>query len=851
MSSTPEHTPLMRQYFAIKAEFPQTLVLFRMGDFYELFYDDAKRAARLLDITLTARGQSAGQPIPMAGVPVHALDGYLAKLIRGGESAAVVEQIGDPALAKGLVERKVARVVTPGTVLDEGLVEGRRDNLLLALNLRGKGVCGMAWLDLGAGQIRVTEVPMAVLESELARLRPAEVLLPEDQGECGVSAPQRRLPVWHFDTDSGRRQLCSLFGVQDLSGFGCESLSLAIGAAGALLQYLSDTQRRSLPQLAGMATEWAQDALMLDAATRRHLELESSSSGQEELSLFGIIDRCANSMGTRCLRRWLQRPLRQHAEIRARHDAIAELIERGVLKELQQQLGDIGDIERMLGRVAMRSARPRDLSGLRDALANLPGMAALLAPFEQALWRQLATPLLGHEAVHARLQAALVAEPPVLLRDGGVIAEGYDAELDELRKLAAGADDYLVDLEGRERELTGIGNLRVAYNKVHGFYLEVTRSQLDRVPAHWSRRQTLKGAERYITEELKAYEDKVLGSRERALLRERALYEALLDDLQGALDPLRRASEALAQTDALTALALTAQELDWRRPQLVDRPELSIEAGRHPVVEQVIEGHFEPNDLRLDGERRMLVITGPNMGGKSTYMRQAALIVILAHMGSFVPAQNASVGPFDRVYTRIGAGDDLTRGQSTFMVEMAETANILHHASAHSLVLMDEIGRGTSTYDGLAIAQACAEQLAEHNRALTLFATHYFELTRLAERHEAIVNVHLDAVEHGERLAFLHRVKPGPANRSFGIQVAALAGVPPAVIRRARKLLHSLEQRGEPESQAPAPPAHPQLDLFRPTIPALELLREVDADALSPRQALELVYRLKDLAEGS
>lgn len=885
LPALPEHTPLMRQYLALKAEQPDLLLLFRMGDFYEVFYDDARRAASLLDITLTQRGQSAGAPIPMAGVPVHALDGYLAKLIRLGEAVAIAEQIGDPKEAKGLVERRITRIVTPGTVVDDALLDQRRDNLLLAIS-RGadsrRGVAhdhgaaavglGLAWLDLGSGRIRVSEIEASALAAELARLGPAETLIPEDllslEGmEAGLV---RRLAPWHFDGDAGRRALTQQFAVKDLSGFGCEQMDLAIGAAGALLHYVRETQKAALPRLAGLSVEQGEDSLHLDAATRRHLEIEDNPTGRREHTLIGILDRCQTPMGARLLRRWLARPLRHHPTLRRRQDAIASLRNLALFEPLRLALEPLGDVERMLGRLALGSARPRDLSGLRDALAVCPAIAQIAAQGTPSALIEWAQALAGLEATQALLARALVAEPPIFLRDGGVIAPGFDAELDELRTLSAGADEFLVDLERREREASGIPNLRVAYNKVHGYYLEVTRSHLDRVPARWSRRQTLKGAERFITEELKLYEDKVLGSRERALMRERGLYDELIATLQADLDTLRAASDALAHLDVVAALADGAERWNWVQPTLSDERVLTIRGGRHPVVEIVRREPFEPNDLDLHDDRRMLVITGPNMGGKSTYMRQNALIVLLAHIGSAVPASSATIGPIDRIFTRIGAGDDLARGQSTFMVEMAETARILHNASDSSLVLMDEIGRGTSTYDGLAIARACAIELAERNRAYTLFATHYFELTELAEECEGVANVHLDAVEHGHALVFLHAVKPGPANRSFGLQVAALAGLPSRVLKRAESVLRGLEegsrlqtagtsaQHSAPTAAAPAsggsgsrqsaPPARPaQFDLFAPASPALDALRELDPDTLTPRQALDLLYRLKAL----
>ena len=846
------HTPLMRQYLGAKAAYADTLLLFRMGDFYELFYDDARKAARLLDITLTQRGQSAGAPIPMAGVPVHALESYLARLLRQGESVAICEQIGDPALAKGLVERKVVRVVTPGTVSDEALLDARRDTLLLAI-APGKSGFGLAWADVAAGRLRVNEVADAeALAAELARLQPAEILLPENftlpAALGGAAAGLRARPPWHFDSASGRDALLRFFGVRDLSGFGCAALTLALGAAGALLAYLQDTQRTHLPHFAALAQESPADTVLLDAATRRHLELDQARAGA---SLLGVLDTTITPMGGRLLRRWLQRPLRARDPLRLRQQAIGALLDSGQHVPLREALRAIGDLERILARVALRSARPRDLATLRDGLLAAPALRALLATLDSPQLASLLDALGEHTDSAALLQAALHAQPPALLREGGVIASGFDAELDELRLLSTDADRFLSDLEAREREITGIATLRVAYNRVHGYYIEIGKAQADKAPMHYTRRQTVKGAERYITPELKSFEDKVLSARERALMRERALYEQLLDALNTRLAALQSAAAALAELDVLAALAERAEALDWCCPELIDVPGLHIERGRHPVVEAARSEPFEPNDLHLDTARRMLVITGPNMGGKSTYMRQAALIVLLAHIGSYVPASHARLGPIDRIFTRIGAGDDLARGQSTFMVEMSETANILHHATPHSLVLMDEIGRGTSTYDGLALARASALHLARVNRSYTLFATHYFELTELASAEDGIANVHLDAVEYGEQLVFLHAVKDGPADRSYGLAVAALAGIPKPVLAEARRTLLDLERGIRRGGEAPAQP-----DLFAvpstapPAPPIDELLaalRETDPDALSPRAALEALYRLRAL----
>ncbi|WP_440222416.1 DNA mismatch repair protein MutS [Dokdonella sp. MW10] len=846
----------MRQFFAAKAEHPDVLLFFRMGDFYELFYDDARKAARLLDITLTQRGNSAGAPIPMAGVPYHAAEGYLARLVKLGESVAICEQIGDPALAKGLVERKVVRIVTPGTVTDEALLEERRDNLLLAISA-GRTGYGLAWVDLTAGRFLLCEVATAeALAAELARLQPVETLVGEDVAWPNVvtSLPglRKRAP-WHFDGETGRRELCRFFGTRDLSGFGADGLALAIGAAGALLGYVEDTQKAALPHLTGLAAESAAETIALDAATRRNLELDWHASGNRDVTLLGVLDASVTPMGARLLHRWLNRPLRDRTVLRRRYHAIGALLgDAG--ERLRDELRGIGDLERILARVALRSARPRDLSTLRDGLARTPALRERLAGADSPLVDALLDHLGEHADTAAHLARAIVDLPPALQRDGGVIREGFDAELDELRQLSTNADRFLIDLEEREKAATGIATLKVGYNRVHGYYIEISKGQADKAPTHYTRRQTIKGAERYITEELKGFEDKVLSARERSLMRERALYEELLDLLGERLGALKSAAAAIAELDVLAALADRAHALDWSEPELVDAACIRIERGRHPVVEQVRDDPFEPNDLDLSDARRMLVVTGPNMGGKSTYMRQNALIVLLAHVGSYVPASRATIGTIDRIFTRIGAGDDLSRGQSTFMVEMSETANILHNATAHSLVLMDEIGRGTSTYDGLALAQACATHLAATNRAFTLFATHYFELTRLPEQYDAIANVHLDAVEYGDQLVFMHAVKDGPANRSFGLQVAALAGLPKPVIAEARRVLLALESGAHevPAASAAATQAvasTPQLGLFAPPMPSPveEALRAVDGDELSPRAALDLVYRLKKM----
>ncbi len=850
------HTPLMRQYLSAKAEHPDVLLFFRMGDFYELFYDDARKAARLLDITLTQRGQSAGQPIPMAGVPYHAAENYLARLVRLGESVAICEQVGDPALAKGPVERKVVRIVTPGTVTDAALLEERRDNLLLSIAAGPQGAYGLAWVDLASGRFLLSEVPTAeTLAAELARLQPAETLVDDS-----VAWPKlvsalpgvRRRPPWHFDSDAARRELNRFFGTRDLGGFGVDGMPLAIAAAGCLLGYVEETQKAALPHLSGMSVESASETIALDAATRRNLELDTHPTGRTEHTLLGVLDESVTPMGARLLRRWLNRPLRSRDVLRHRHQAIGALIESRRFESLREKLRGIGDLERILARVALRSARPRDLSTLRDGLAAAPTLRDEIAALDSPLLHALVARIGDHADNAALLARAVVEQPPVLQRDGGVIADGYDAELDELRRLATNADQYLVELEEREKAASGIATLKVGYNRVHGYYIEISKGQADKAPTHYTRRQTTKNAERYITEELKTFEDKVLSAKERSLMRERALYEALLDELTVKLESLKAAAAAMAELDVITTLAERASTLDWSEPTLTDEPGIHIERGRHPVVEKVRAEPFEPNDLQLNNARRMLVITGPNMGGKSTYMRQNALIALLAHIGSYVPASGARIGPVDRIFTRIGAGDDLSRGQSTFMVEMSETANILHNATEHSLVLMDEVGRGTSTYDGLALARAAAVHLAAASRAYTLFATHYFELTELANEYPTIANVHLDAVEYGDQLVFMHAVKEGPANRSFGLQVAALAGLPKSVIADARRTLAELERGMHQQASAPSPKTDtsPQLGLFAPPAPSAveKALDGIDPDALSPRDALEALYRLKALA---
>jgi DNA mismatch repair protein MutS len=860
------HTPMMQQYLRIKAQHPDVLLFYRMGDFYEMFYDDARCAAQLLDIALTQRGASAGAPIPMAGVPAVTLDSYLAKLVRKGQSVAICEQRGEPGKTKGPMEREVVRIVTPGTVTDEALLDERRDNVLASVCGAG-GRFGLAWLDLSAGRFSVMELAgLPELETEIERLRPAEILAPDGaQPALGNSMgnqerPWRLRAPWHFDTESATRALTEQFRTHDLQGFGCADKPLGIAAAGALLAYVRETQKAALPHLLSITTEERDAALIMDPATRRNLELDESLAGRPELTLAGVFDRTATPMGGRLLRRWLHRPLRDQGTLRIRYHAVSTLIDAARHVALSEMLRAIGDLERILARVALRSARPRDLTQLRSALGALPGLnQSLRTTLEQApspLLQQLLAELSDHRDEHAVLSRAVVESPPHYLRDGGVIAAGYDAELDELRLLGSNTEQFLLDLERRERERTGLSSLKLGFNRVQGFFIEVNRSQADRVPAEYLRRQTVKSSERFITPELKSFEDKVLGARDRALVREKDLYEALLELLTQRLPDLQQTTAALAQIDVLACFAERAATLDCAQPELVDHPMLYISQGRHPVVERATREPFIPNDLCFDDARRMLIITGPNMGGKSTYMRQTALIAVLAHIGCFVPAKRAVLGPIDRIFTRIGASDDLAGGRSTFMLEMTETANILNNATDKSLVLMDEVGRGTSTFDGLSLAWACAAFIAAKIRAFTLFATHYFELTSLATEAPGVVNVHVEAVEHGDKLVFLHSVKDGPANQSYGLQVAALAGIPKSVTAQARRYLTELERERDalrtsasPQTELPLFVA-PRMEAPPPESAALQALRKIDPNAVSPREALELLYRLRQLDDG-
>ncbi len=832
---------MMQQYFRIKGEHPDILVFYRMGDFYELFYDDAEKASRLLDLTLTQRGASAGVPVKMAGVPVHSVEQYLAKLVKLGQSVAIAEQIGDPALAKGPVERQVTRIVTPGTLTDPALLEDKSENILLALT-RDKSSVGLAWLSLASGTLRVAEIAPQALANELRRIDPAEVLVSEDAHLDGYFVT--RLPPWQFDVDNGKKKLLKQLGAATLAGFGCEDLTLAIAACGALLEYAGKTQGQALAHVTAVTAERAGEYVRLDAATRRNLELTETLRGEPAPTLFSLLDECASGMGSRLLRHWLHHPLRERSALVARHEAVACLEKHSA--RVQSVLRRASDLERITARLALKSVRPRELSGLRETLTLLPEVVAAL-PELSALLVQLRLDLATPIDCLSVLEKSIKTEPAARVQDGGVIADGYSAELDELRGLQSNGGEFLAAMETKERARTGIPNLRVAYNSVHGYYIEVTNSHAQKIPLDYRRRQTLKNAERYITPELKAFEDKALSARDRALALEKSLYDSLIESLQPHVPLFQKIAKALALADVLSSFASTAAKRSYVRPHFVDEQVIEIEGGRHPVVEGGIES-FIANDCGLAPTRRLLLITGPNMGGKSTYMRQVALIALMAHIGAYVPARSARIGPIDQIFTRIGAADDLAGGRSTFMVEMTESAAILHNATEKSLVLMDEVGRGTSTFDGLALAWSIARHLVERNRSLSLFATHYFELTRLALDYKEVANVHLDAVEHKDTVVFLHAVEEGPASQSYGLQVAGLAGVPKAVIRQAKKYLQLLEEssitRG---STADLFSATKPVEAEPATDPLRDEIAQVNPDELTPREALELLYRLKKI----
>ncbi|MEL7024357.1 MAG: DNA mismatch repair protein MutS [Pseudomonadota bacterium] len=852
---------MMRQYLALKSDYPSTLLFYRMGDFYELFYEDAERAAKLVDITLTARGKSAGKPVPMAGVPYHAADGYIARLLALGESVAICEQVGDPTTSKGPVERAVVRVVTPGTLTDESLLDAR-PSLVVAVCWQ-KQTTGIAALELAAGRFEVsaTATTRDDLAAELARLGPSEVLYREaDEKRISAlisefaSAVWQERHDWHFDPETAERLLCTHFGTRDLSGFGLPEADARVMAAGALFEYVQQTQKRSLPHLRGIRVRDVSSQVILDATTRRNLELDTSLSDNPSMTVAAVLDDCATSMGSRLLRRWLHEPLTDDEQLNARYDAIDGLADPTIRSRLRSALDQVGDVERILARIALDRAGPRDLARLGTALRELPQLRSALAENGQTLLRTLVTELGDHSALAELLERAIQPSPPVHLRDGDVFATGFDEALDALRTLRDNANAFLGELEIRERERTGLATLKVGYNRVHGYYIEISKAQAVNTPEEYTRRQTLKSAERYITPELKRFEDEVLSARDKAMARERELFDQLTRDVQAELSALQVMAESVATIDVLNNLAEMSERRNLVRPKLVDEPCIEIRNGRHLVVEHAIGERFVANDLAIDDQRRLLIITGPNMGGKSTFMRQNALLVILARIGSFVPAGAMTLGPIDRVFTRIGASDDLAGGRSTFMVEMTETANILHNATAHSLVLMDEIGRGTSTFDGLSLAWAAADHMAATVRAFTLFATHYFELTGLPQSQPTAANVHLDATEHNGRLVFLHTVKPGPANQSYGLQVAALAGVPRAVVKRARRYLAQLEAgRGDnTHGQTVLDFAAPEIEedaLSDADAAVLDAVGSLDPDNLTPREALDLIYQLARLRD--
>ena len=851
------HTPMMQQYLSLKAEHPNDLVFYRMGDFYELFFDDAKKASELLDVTLTARGKTNGNPIPMCGVPFHAAEGYLAKLIKEGVSVAICEQIGDPATSKGPVERAVVRVLTPGTLSDEALLDNRSDNLLAALYL-SEDQYGIATLDMSSGRFQLSQVSDdQELHSEIQRLNPVEILISEEFPRIDWLENWQGLRTqapWLFDWDASNRLLNQQLGTKDLNAFGCSHLPAAICAAGCLLQYAKDTQRGNLPHIHSISVENREDGVALDAASRRNLELDTNLNGGQENTLFDVLNNTATSMASRLLRRWLNRPLRQLAILEARQQSIAELQSNYLYEELNGHLKQVGDMERILTRVALHSARPRDLTRLLSSLAVLPQIKSTLNPSDHKHIKQLLEKAKPLPHLVELLDRAIIENPPMVIREGGVIADGYDSELDELRALNSNAGEFLLAMEEREKQATGIANLKVGYNRVHGYYIEISRGQSDKAPVEYIRRQTLKNAERFITPELKEFEDKALSAKSRSLSREKQLYAELLETLNQDLHCLQNCASAVAEIDLLATLAERAHSLNFCQPELSQQPGIDIQGGRHPVVEQVLTEPFVANDLKMNNDRKMLIITGPNMGGKSTYMRQAALIVLLAQIGSFVPATSAKIGLVDRIFTRIGSSDDLAGGRSTFMVEMMETANILHNATENSLVLMDEIGRGTSTFDGLSLAWACGYHLAEKVKAFSLFATHYFELTSLPDTVSGTINVHLDATEHKDSIVFLHSVQEGPASQSYGLQVAKLAGIPKDVVMLAKKELQRLEQKNLSINATPTQvTSTTQTDLFASNQPSeLDLMmQDIEPDELSPRDALDALYKLKRLSNRS
>ena len=869
------HTPMMQQFFRIKRDHPSEILFYRMGDFYEMFYDDAKIAANILDITLTARGKSDGEPIPMAGIPFHAAENYIAKLVRSGYSVAVCEQIGDPATSKGPVERQVARVVTPGTLTDEAFLDSKKDNILCAIDFDHNEHFGLAYIDLSAGRFCVLEAEnLNALLSELQRIRPAEILISDDfpyEAALESFSGIRRQAPWLFDHESSVEQLIRQFKTKDLSGFGCQTMHMAINAAGCLIQYAKDTQRNQLPHITSLSKETRSEYIMLDSASRKNLEIDTNLSGETKHTLAWIMDACKTPMGSRLLRRWLNQPLRDRSIITSRQEAVQALIEKYNFDTIQESLKHIGDVERILSRVALRSARPRDLSRLRDSLERLPKIQSDLKAISSSKLSELSQSISEHPQCCELLEKAIVENPPVTTRDGGVIAEGFDTELDELRNLSENAGQFLIDLETQEKQKTGLSSLKVGYNRVHGYYIEISKMQSADAPTEYIRRQTLKNAERFITPELKEFEDKALSSKSRALSREKALYEEIIDHLNTIFEPLQLSARSLAELDVLANFAERAQNLNLSKPNFCNESNLFIQQGRHLIVEQLSSAPFVPNDVVLNNDRKMLIITGPNMGGKSTYMRQTALIVILAHTGSFIPAEDAMIGEIDQIFTRMGSADDTAGGRSTFMVEMTETANILNNATEQSLVLMDEVGRGTSTFDGLSLAWSSASFLAQKLKSYSLFATHYFEMTQLAEEYKNCINVHLSATEHEDKIVFLHNVLEGAASQSYGLQVAKLAGVPEVVINNAKDILkklesqdiqkhtisssepvatsstNTIEKKTDKDTSQSMSSAH-QNDLFAGSTSEIEIkLSKINLDELTPKQALDMLYQLKTL----
>ncbi len=843
------HPPMIRQYLSIKADYPNDLLFYRMGDFYELFFEDAVVAADLLEITLTSRGKNRGTPIPMCGVPFHAVDNYLSRLVAMGRSAVICEQVGDPNATRGPVERRVQRIVTPGTLTEESLLDATHESVLMAINTYAAKhhYAGVAWINLSTGLFSVAATRSRTELSTLVdSVRPTEVLVPEGAKEKWDNATPRQLDPLRFDSALGTSMLANHFGTKDLTGFGIAKLDLVVGAAAAALTYAQEACRQPLDFIEAIRLHSDSSILHMDAQTRRNLEIDRRiQSSDQHGTLFDVVDFTATPMGSRLVRHWLNEPCRDIEIVRARHEVVEGLLEQRMSDSLAKTLRPVGDLQRIVTRIAMGTATPRDLVRTKVAIQCHSQVLELIEKLDLPNEIEALAQHSGLNKVRNLIERAIVDEPPATSREGGMIAQGFDAALDELRAVRSEASNYLQDLEQRERDRTGVPTLRVGHNRVHGYYIELTRAQSSEVPDDYVRRQTLKNTERFVTQELWEFEEKYLRSESDALEREKRLYADLVATIGESAKQLRQAADALARIDVLNGFAEAAREHGYIRPEFTDSSSLSIEDGKHPVLSAGPGLDFVPNSIDMHEFRRMLVVTGPNMGGKSTYMRQTALIVILAYAGSFVPAKRAVIGPIDGIFTRIGASDDLSGGQSTFMVEMTETANILHNATSSSLVLLDEIGRGTSTYDGLALALAIAHSMAQTVRAFTLFSTHYFELTALAQKLETVHNVHLNAVEHNRKVVFLHSVEDGPASQSYGIHVARLAGIPGRVLQHARNQLHKLEQLAIKSGESN------YIDLFEEHLehedydhPAIERLRQTDLDELSPRAAHELLYEL-------